>query len=97
LAHALAVAVYAACGVYQFSPLKDRCVKHCRSPLGLLAVGVMNLGDGGAGRLRARGEDVPGGPLAGRVAGVAALGLAVATIWAPGLAPVLHAAAAMPM
>ena len=24
------------CGAYQFSPLKDRCLAHCRSPLGLL-------------------------------------------------------------
>ncbi len=29
-------------------------------------------------------------PAAGRVAGVAALGLAVATVWAPWLAPGLH-------
>jgi len=35
-AHVLAVAVFAVCGVYQLSSLKDRCLAHCRSPLGLL-------------------------------------------------------------
>lgn len=31
---AVAVIVFAACGVYQVTPLKDRCLAHCRSPLG---------------------------------------------------------------
>ena len=35
------------------------------------------------------------GPTAGRLAGVAALGLAVAAIWLPGLASGLHAASQM--
>jgi predicted metal-binding membrane protein len=35
-AHAAAVAVFAVVGVYQLSPLKDRCLAHCRSPLALL-------------------------------------------------------------
>jgi len=35
-AHILAVAVFAVCGVYQLSRLKDRCLAHCRSPLALL-------------------------------------------------------------
>jgi len=35
-AHILAVAVFAAAGLYQLTPLKDRCLTHCRSPLGLL-------------------------------------------------------------
>jgi predicted metal-binding membrane protein len=35
-AHIMAVAVFAACGIYQLSSLKDRCLAHCRSPLGLL-------------------------------------------------------------
>jgi predicted metal-binding membrane protein len=35
-AHALAVAVFAGAGIYQLSSLKDRCLAHCRSPLGLL-------------------------------------------------------------
>jgi predicted metal-binding membrane protein len=30
------VAVFASCGVYQLTPLKSRCLKHCRSPLSLL-------------------------------------------------------------
>jgi hypothetical protein len=37
------------------------------------------------------------GPLAGRLAGVAALTLAVAIIWLPWLAPGLHAAPQMMM
>ena len=32
----MAVAVFAGAGIYQLSPLKDRCLAHCRSPLGLL-------------------------------------------------------------
>jgi len=32
----VAVAVFASCGVYQLTPLKSRCLKHCRSPLSLL-------------------------------------------------------------
>ena len=35
-AHILAVAVFAVAGLYQLTPLKDRCLAHCRSPLGLL-------------------------------------------------------------
>jgi predicted metal-binding membrane protein len=35
-AHVTAVAVFAVCGLYQLSSLKDRCLAHCRSPLGLL-------------------------------------------------------------
>ena len=29
-------AVFATCGLYQLTPLKSRCLKHCRSPLSLL-------------------------------------------------------------
>ncbi len=36
LATATAVAAYAACGAYQLTPWKDRCLRHCRSPLALL-------------------------------------------------------------
>jgi predicted metal-binding membrane protein len=32
-AHALGVATFAAAGVYQLTPLKRRCLGHCRSPL----------------------------------------------------------------
>jgi predicted metal-binding membrane protein len=35
-ATAAAAAVFASCGVYQLTPLKSRCLKHCRSPLSLL-------------------------------------------------------------
>jgi predicted metal-binding membrane protein len=35
-ATAAAVAVFAGCGVYQLTPLKSRCLRHCRSPLSLL-------------------------------------------------------------
>lgn len=33
-ATALAALVFLACGVYQLTPLKDRCLARCRSPLG---------------------------------------------------------------
>jgi predicted metal-binding membrane protein len=35
-ATAVAVAVFAACGIYQLTSLKTRCLRHCRSPLSLL-------------------------------------------------------------
>jgi predicted metal-binding membrane protein len=132
-AHVLAVAVFAACGVYQLSPLKDRCLAHCRSPLGLLlhygsyrgrfrdlrvgvhhggyclgccwglmviliAVGVMNVAAMvGLAALVLIEKVWRWGPTAGRLAGVAALALAVATIWLPWLAPGLHTAPPMMM
>jgi len=43
----LAVAIFAACGFYQLTPLKDRCLARCRSPLGF----VLKLG-GYRGRTR---------------------------------------------
>jgi predicted metal-binding membrane protein len=130
-AHVLGVAVYAACGVYQLSRLKDRCLAHCRSPLGLLlhygsyrgsfrdlrvgvhhggyclgccwalmviliAVGVMNVAAMvGLAALVLTEKVWRWGPTAGRLAGAAALALAVATIWLPWLAPGLHAARQM--
>jgi predicted metal-binding membrane protein len=33
---AVAIVVFGACAVYQLTPLKSRCLKHCRSPLSLL-------------------------------------------------------------
>lgn len=33
-AHVTAVAVFAGVGIYQLTPLKARCLNHCRSPLG---------------------------------------------------------------
>ena len=35
-ATALAVVIFAACGIYQLTPVKDRCLAHCRSPLGFV-------------------------------------------------------------
>jgi predicted metal-binding membrane protein len=132
-AHILAVGVFAACGVYQLSRLKDRCLAHCRSPIALLlhygsyrgrlrdlragahhgayclgccwglmviliAVGVMNVGAMiGLAVLVLVEKTWRWGPMAGRVAGLAALALAVAIIWLPWLAPGLHAAPPMMM
>jgi predicted metal-binding membrane protein len=39
-ATALAVTIFAACGAYQLTPVKDRCLARCRSPLGF----VLHLG-----------------------------------------------------
>ena len=130
-AHILAVAVFAVCGMYQLSSLKDRCLAHCRSPLGLLlhygsyrgrsrdlrvgvhngayclgccwglmviliAVGVMNVTAMiGLAALVLVEKVWRWGPAAGRLAGAAALAIAVATIWLPWLAPGLHGAPPM--
>jgi predicted metal-binding membrane protein len=132
-AHVMTVAVFAVCGIYQLSPLKDRCLAHCRSPLGLLlhygsyrgrsrdlrvgahhggyclgccwglmvlliAVGLMNvIAMVGLAALVLIEKLWRWGPAAGRLAGVAALALAAATIWLPWLAPGLHAAPHMMM
>ena len=130
-AHIAAVTVFALCGAYQLSRFKDRCLAHCRSPLGLLlhygsyrgrlrdlrvgvhhggyclgccwalmvilvAVGVMNVAAMvGLAALVLIEKAWNWGPAAGRLAGVAALALAVTTIWFPWLAPGLHAAPMM--
>jgi predicted metal-binding membrane protein len=130
-AHAAAVAVFAVCGAYQLSRVKDRCLAQCRSPFALLlhygsyrgrlrdlrvgahhggyclgccwalmvilvAVGVMNVvAMVGLAALVLVEKTWSRGPLAGRLAGVALLALAVATIWLPWLAPGLHAAPMM--
>jgi predicted metal-binding membrane protein len=132
-AHVAAVAVFAACGVYQLTGLKDRCLAHCRSPLALLlhygsyrgrlrdlrvgvhhggfclgccwalmviliAVGVMNVAAMiGLAALVLTEKTWSRGRAVGRLAGVAALALAVAIVWFPWLAPGLHAAPAMTM
>lgn len=36
IAHAVAVGMFAICGIYQLTPIKDRCLARCRSPLSLL-------------------------------------------------------------
>jgi predicted metal-binding membrane protein len=130
-AHVTAVTAFAAAGIYQLTPLKDRCLAHCRSPLGLLlhygsyrgrsrdlrvgvhhggyclgccwglmviliAVGVMNVAVMvGLAALVLVEKAWRWGPAAGRLAGAAALAIAVAAIWFPWLAPGLHAAPAM--
>jgi predicted metal-binding membrane protein len=123
LGAAAGVATYLGCGLYQLSPLKYRCLAHCRSPLSLffhyssyqgplrdLRVGahhgayclgccwglmVVLLALGAMSvvpmlilatvviteKLWSKGEAFS------RLVGVACLGLAVATIWIPGLAP----------
>jgi predicted metal-binding membrane protein len=126
-AHFMAVAVFAVAGIYQLTSLKDRCLAHCRSPLGLLlhygsyrgrlrdlrvgahhggyclgccwalmlilvAVGVMNVAAMvGLAAVVLIEKASPRGHAIGRLVGAAALGLAVATIWLPWLAPGLHA------
>lgn len=35
-ATALAVVIFVVCGIYQLTPLKDRCLARCRSPLGFV-------------------------------------------------------------
>ena len=133
VAHVLAIVTFAVAGAYQLSPLKDRCLAHCRSPLALLlhygsyrgrsrdlrvglhhggyclgccwglmviliAVGVMNLvAMVGLAALVLVEKTWRWGVVAGRVAGVALLALAVAAIWLPWLAPGLHATAPMMM
>jgi predicted metal-binding membrane protein len=124
----LAVAIFAACGVYQLTPLKDRCLARCRSPLGfvlklgayqgrtrdlrvglyhgafclaccwalmalLVAFGLMNVIAMAvlAGSVLVEKTWV-WGPRFSRLLGVAALGLAFAVIFVPGLAPGLHQA-----
>ena len=132
-AHIMAVAAFAVCGIYQLTGLKDRCLAHCRSPLGLLlhygsyrgrlrdlrvgahhggycvgccwglmviliAVGVMNVAVMvGLAALVLIEKVWIRGPMAGRLAGAAALALAVATVWLPWLAPGLHPAPPMMM
>jgi predicted metal-binding membrane protein len=36
IAHVVAVGTFTVCGIYQLTPIKDRCLARCRSPLGLL-------------------------------------------------------------
>jgi predicted metal-binding membrane protein len=132
-AHVVAVTAFAVCGIYQLSSLKDRCLAHCRSPLGLLlhygsyrgrlrdlrvgahhggyclgccwglmllliAVGVMNVAAMvGLAALVLVEKTWARGPMVGRLAGVAALALALATVWLPWLAPGLDPAAPMMM
>ena len=125
----LAVAIFAACGAYQLTPLKDRCLARCRSPLGfllklgayrgrtrdlraglyhgafclaccwalmalLIAFGLMNVIAmvvlAGAVLIE---KTWAWGARFSRALGVAALALAIAVVFEPGLAPGLHYAA----
>ena len=36
VAHVVAVVAFASCGIYQLTPMKRWCLRHCRSPLGHL-------------------------------------------------------------
>jgi len=128
-ATALAAVIFAVCGVYQLTPLKDRCLARCRSPLGfvvklgtfrgrtrdlrvglyhgafclaccwglmalLVAFGLMNVIAMVVLAAAVLAEKTwAWGPQFGRVLGIAALGLAVAVAFVPGLAPGLHQAA----
>jgi predicted metal-binding membrane protein len=122
----LAAAIFASCGVYQLTPVKDRCLAHCRSPLGfvfkygafrgrtrdlrvgvshgafclaccwalmalLVAFGLMNVivmvALAGAVLVE---KTLPWGSRFSRALGVAALVLAIAVVFEPGLAPGLH-------
>ena len=123
LGTAAGVVAYLGCGLYQLSPLKYRCLAHCRSPLSLflkyssyrgslrdlrvgahhgayclgccwglmvvlLALGAMSVvpmlilaAVVITEKLWSRGEAFS------RVVGVVSVGLAIATIWIPDLAP----------
>ena len=92
-AHVLAVAIFAACGVYQLTRLKDRCLAHCRSPIALLLH---------YGSYRGRSRDLRAGAHHGAYClgccwALMVILIAVAVIWLPWLAPGLHAAPPMMM
>jgi predicted metal-binding membrane protein len=125
----LAVTIFAACGVYQLTPLKDRCLARCRSPLGflfelggyrgrtrdlrvglchggfclaccwalmalLVVFGLMNLIAMVVLAAVVLVEKTwARGPRFSHAVGVAALVLAIAVVFEPGLAPGLHHAA----
>jgi predicted metal-binding membrane protein len=64
----------------------------------LVAVGLMNIAAMvGLAAVVLIEKSTRRGPLVGRLAGVAALALAVAVFWFPWLAPGLHAPPMMPM
>jgi predicted metal-binding membrane protein len=128
-----AAAIFACCGVYQLTPLKERCLRHCRSPLAqllryasftgrardlrvgafhaayclgccwalmllLVAFGTMSLGAALAlAALVAAEKLTPWGPAVARLAGWAALALAVTALVVPGVAPGLAPSDMAPM
>ncbi len=131
IATGMAAGIFTACGLYQLTPVKDRCLVHCRSPLAqllhfgtfrgrlremrvglfhgsyclgccwglmvlLVAFGMMNIT---AMVILAAVVLVEKcfarGVVFSRVIGVVALGLAVAVVWLPGLAPGLDGSGAV--
>jgi predicted metal-binding membrane protein len=122
----VAAAVFGLCGLYQLTPVKQRCLTVCRSPFAhvlhyasfrgrlrdlraglhhggfcaaccwalmalIIAFGVMNLWAMVALAAVVLVEKLwRHGPLFAKIVGVVALGLAVAVIWMPDLAPGLH-------
>jgi predicted metal-binding membrane protein len=131
IATGMAAGIFAACGLYQLTPIKDRCLVHCRSPLAqllhfgtfrgrlreirvglfhgayclsccwalmvlLIAFGVMNIT---AMVILAAiilvEKCFTRGVAFSRMTGVVALGLAVAVVWLPGLAPGLDGSGAV--
>jgi predicted metal-binding membrane protein len=126
VAQAVAVGAFAVCGVYQLTPMKGWCLRHCRSPIGhlvkyagytgptrdlhaglhhglvcigccwllmvaLVAVGVMNVPAMlGLALLIALEKRWRYGEALAKVAGVAAVLLAVAIAFDAELAPGLH-------
>lgn len=123
VAHVVAVGAFATCGLYQLTPMKRWCLRHCRSPLGhllryasyrgasrdlraglhhglvcigccwmlmvgLVAVGVMNVpAMVGLALLIALEKRWRFGELLAKVAGGAALALAVVIAFDASLAP----------
>lgn len=126
-AKAFAFGAYAVCGVYQLTPLKEVCLRQCRSPIShllkfgtfkgplrdaraglshgawclaccwalmvvLFALGVMNLAAmiGLAAVITAE-KLLPRPVRVMRAVGVAAIALAVMSLWFPALAPAVRA------
>jgi predicted metal-binding membrane protein len=130
LATAAAVSIFALCGVYQLTPMKQRCLVHCRSPLAqlvryagyrrparelrvgvhhggycvgccwafmtlLVALGMMNvIAMAALAAVVLVEKQAAHGEAFARLAGVAALALALVAVWVPALAAGLHAARA---
>jgi predicted metal-binding membrane protein len=126
LAQAVAIGAFAVCGIYQLTPVKRWCLRHCRSPLGhllkyasykgptrdlragvhhgllcigccwmlmvaLVAVGVMNIPVMvGIALLIALEKRSRFGEVLAKVAGIAALAVAVLIVFDASLAPGLH-------
>lgn len=131
IATGMAVGIFTTCGLYQLTPIKDRCLVHCRSPLAqllhfgtfrgrlrdirvglfhgayclgccwalmalLVAFGVMNVTAMVILAAVVLAEkSFPRGVAFSRMTGMVALGLAVAVVWLPDLAPGLGGSGAV--